>query len=209
MATGQWHWYSGGLSKIQNKEVDVDTDVLKLQLHTATYTPDHTHDYHADLTNECPATGGYATGGVALSGVAIAVVDDAAVSAWAATTAYNVGQIRRPLAGANGFIYRVAVAGTSGGSAPTWPTVVGREVADGSVVWTCVGIGLVKLDFNDPSWASSTITARYAIIVDTTPGSSATNPVIGYCDFGSDVSTNNGTFLITIDADGALHAIVA
>jgi hypothetical protein len=208
MATGQWYWYSGGLSKIINKEVDFNSDTIKLQLHTNAYTPDHQHDYQNDLTNEVSSGGGYTTGGVTLANCTITVVDDSALTAWAASTAYQVGQVRRPLAGANGYVYRCVVAGTSGGSAPTWPTVVGREVTDGSCVWVCAGRGLVKLDFDDPSWTSSTITARYAVMVDTTPGTAATNPLLGYCDFGSDVSTNNGTFAITIDADGALHLIV-
>lgn len=208
MATGNWYWFSGGLSKVLNKEADWDSDAIKCQLHTSSMTPDHAWNYQNQLTNEVGAGGGYSTGGVTLTTKLVAVVDDSALTAWAATTAYAVGQVRRPLAGANGYVYRCVVAGTSGGSAPTWPTVVGREVTDGSVVWVCAGRGLVKFDFDDPSWAASTITARYAVLVDTTPGSSATNPLFGYCDFGADVVSSGGTFLITIDADGALHAIV-
>jgi hypothetical protein len=208
MATGQWHWYAGGLLAILNKEADLDTDALKLQLHTSAYTPDPAHNYQDDLTNEVANGNGYTTGGAALAGVALAVVDDSALTAWATGTAYKVGQVRRPTS-ANGYVYRCVVAGTSDGTTePTWPTVVGREVTDGTAVWVCAGVSLVKLDFNDPSWAAATFTARYAVIVDTTPGSSATNPLVGYCDFGEDVSPNNGTLAITIDADGALHAIV-
>ncbi|TDH45778.1 hypothetical protein E2F47_27655, partial [Mycobacterium eburneum] len=43
------------------------------------------------------------------------------------------------------------------------------------------------------SWANSTITAAYAAIVDTTPGAAASNPLIGYVNFGGNVSDTNGT----------------
>lgn len=59
----------------------------------------------------------------------------------------------------------------------------------------------VELDAADTSWASSTITARYAIIYKST-GTAATSPLIGYVDFGADVSTSAGTFQITWDATG-------
>ena len=63
---------------------------------------------------------------------------------------------------------------------------------------------VVKLDAADTSWAAATITARYAVIVDTTPGSAATNPLLGYVDFGADVTSTAGTFQITWHADGIL-----
>lgn len=57
-------------------------------------------------------------------------------SAWAATTAYSLGNYRSPTV-ANGNLYRCTTAGTSGGTEPTWPTTIGGTVADGSAVWTC------------------------------------------------------------------------
>jgi hypothetical protein len=63
---------------------------------------------------------------------------------------------------------------------------------------------VVKLSGDNVSWANSTITARYAIVYDSSPGTAGTNPLIGYVDFGADVSTTNGTFLITWDAAGIL-----
>lgn len=40
---------------------------------------------------------------------------------------------------ANGFYYKCTVAGTTGGSEPSWPTTIGTTVVDGGVTWTCWG----------------------------------------------------------------------
>ncbi|RLJ04402.1 MAG: hypothetical protein DRP18_04760, partial [Candidatus Aenigmatarchaeota archaeon] len=60
-------------------------------------------------------------------------------SAWSASTAYSVGDYVRPTS-ANGYNYECTVAGTSGGSEPTWPTTLGETVTDGSVTWECVSM---------------------------------------------------------------------
>lgn len=59
-----------------------------------------------------------------------------AETAWAATTLYSTGAFRRPLTGSTGLRYEATTGGTSGGTEPAWPTVVGQTVNDGSVVWT-------------------------------------------------------------------------
>lgn len=56
---------------------------------------------------------------------------------WQTTHAYILGDTVRPSV-ANNYFYECTTAGTSGGSAPTWPTTLGTTVNDGSVVWTCV-----------------------------------------------------------------------
>jgi hypothetical protein len=60
------------------------------------------------------------------------------------------------------------------------------------------------LDGADPQWAASTVTASYALFYDATPGTNATNPVIGYLDFGGAQSTSGTTFKITLNAAGLL-----
>lgn len=205
MATGTFFWYNNAIAKALNKEIDWNSDTLKIQLHTSSYTPDRNADaYQSDLSNEVANGNGYTTGGATLTTPTVTVVPAASATAWASTTAYVVGDVVRKVA-SNGYVYRCVVAGTSGGTEPTWPTVIGQTVTDGTVTWVCAGVGYVRLDADDPSWASSTITARYAVIVDTTPGSAATNPLIGYLDFGSDVSSSSATFSITFNAAGILH----
>lgn len=54
------------------------------------------------------------------------------------TTAYALGDYVVPAA-PNGFFYKATAAGTSGGSVPTYPTVIGDTVVDGTVTWTCAG----------------------------------------------------------------------
>lgn len=59
-------------------------------------------------------------------------------------------------------------------------------------------------DAADTSWASSTITARGAVIYKST-GTAATSPLIAYIDFGQDYSSTAATFQITWNASGILY----
>lgn len=59
------------------------------------------------------------------------------LSAWAVATAYSLGAVRVPTT-PNGYRYEVTTAGTSHATTePTWPTVIGNTVTDGTVTWTC------------------------------------------------------------------------
>jgi hypothetical protein len=60
-----------------------------------------------------------------------------APSARANTTAYTLGA--RITAGTNGLVYACTTAGTSAGSAPAYPAVIGATVTDGTAVFTCAG----------------------------------------------------------------------
>lgn len=59
-------------------------------------------------------------------------------------------------------------------------------------------------DADDVTWASSTITARGAVIYKDT-GVAATSPLICYIDFGSDKSSNNGNFTIQWNTEGVMN----
>jgi hypothetical protein len=61
---------------------------------------------------------------------------------------------------------------------------------------------VATFDAADTSWATSTITARFAVVYDATPATDATRPLICYIDFGADVVSSGGTFSITFDALG-------
>lgn len=59
--------------------------------------------------------------------------------------------------------------------------------------------GTAYITFDDPSWTSSTITARGCLIYN----SSKTNKAVACFDFGSDVISVSGTFTIDLPAAGA------
>lgn len=60
------------------------------------------------------------------------------------------------------------------------------------------------MDFADPSWANSTITAAGATIYDSTNG----NKVRAVLSFGGDIVSTNGTFLVTLPAAAAATAVI-
>lgn len=127
------------LKSLANKEIDLDTDTIKVMLTTSAYVPNQdTHQYKSSVTNEVTGTGYTATGATLTS-----------------------------------------------------PTVTYDTATN-----------VLKFDAADTSWAASTITARYAVIYDATPATDATRPLIGYVDFGADVSSTAAAFTITWDAAG-------
>lgn len=87
-------------------------------------------------------------------------------------------------------------------------TAGGATIASPSITYTGA-TNTLKLDGGDVSWASSTITARYAVVYDDTPATDATKPLICWVDFGADVSSSNGTFSVTWDAAGIATVTVS
>ncbi len=79
-------------------------------------------------------------------------------------------------------------------------TAGGQALASKTLTYTAAS-NTVTFDAADTSWASSTITARYAVVyVDT--GTASTSPLIAYVDFGADVVSSAGAFTISWDAAG-------
>jgi hypothetical protein len=66
------------------------------------------------------------------------------------------------------------------------------------------------VDFADTTWTTATITARGALIYNTTPtaGLSLTNPANVVLDFGSDRSSSAGDFTIIFPTADATNAII-
>jgi hypothetical protein len=79
---------------------------------------------------------------------------------------------------------------TAGGVTLTTPTVTYDTATDE-----------IRLDADDPAWASSSITARNAVWYKDT-GTASTSPLIGYLEFGADVTTSSGTLTIACDSTG-------
>jgi hypothetical protein len=63
-----------------------------------------------------------------------------AAGAWTATHAYALGYSIQVTIAAKAYLQTVTTAGTSGSSTPTFSSVTGHTVTDGSVVWTCEGL---------------------------------------------------------------------
>jgi lambda family phage minor tail protein L len=75
-----------------------------------------------------------------------------AYTAWAASTAFAVGDVRRATASQNsGLVFECTTAGTSGSSEPTWPTDIGSTLTDNTVVWTAISSIYADLSALAPS----------------------------------------------------------
>jgi hypothetical protein len=64
------------------------------------------------------------------------------------------------------------------------------------------------VDFDDISFTAATITARGALIYNSTPTHTYTNPVVAVLDFGSDKTSTTGTFTVQFPTPDASNAIL-
>ena len=124
---------------LSGKNIDLDTDTIKIALVSSSYTPDKTHDFFNDITNEVTGTG-YTAGGA---------------------------------------------------------TLASKTVTQDNTNFRTI------FDAADATWSNSTITARYAVIYEST-GVAATSPLIALIDFGSNISTVAETFQVPFNVDGIL-----
>lgn len=60
-------------------------------------------------------------------------------------------------------------------------------------------------DANDLSWTTATITARGAVLYKARGGAASADELICYVDFGSNITSTVGTFLITWNAEGIIN----
>lgn len=87
---------------------------------------------------------------------------------------------------------------TAGGTTLTTPV---QAYTGGTNVW--------NFDADDALWSTSTITARIAVVYDSTPGTDATRPLLSYVDFGADQSSSGGDFKIVWNASGIIKVTVS
>ncbi len=139
--------YGSFIGKALNKEIDWDTDTIKVALLNSSYSPDQdVDDYFNDVSSFQVSGTGYTAGGETLAN----------------KTATYTGATNK-----------------------------------------------LVLDADDVSWTSSSITARYAVVYNSSPATDATRPLIGFVDFGTDQTTSNGTFTIVWDSNGIVEFTVA
>ena len=133
------------------------------------------------------------------------------IPAWAATTAYSLGDRVEPTT-PNTYVYEVTTAGTSGGSEPTWPTVVGSTVVDGTVVWTCIAkrheLTEIKLALTSGGLAGATPGA--ALDLGATINSGSANQVeihIRVTNAVTTVTSNTGNEAIVLDLNSCQETV--
>ena len=64
------------------------------------------------------------------------------------------------------------------------------------------------VDFADTTWSSSTITARGALIYNSSTTAGSANRAVAVLDFGTDKTTSSGDFTITFPTADASSAII-
>jgi hypothetical protein len=80
--------------------------------------------------------------------------------------------------------------------------VVGTGYTAGGATVTCTVTkdttnDRLDLTFSNPSWVSSTITARALVIYKARGGASTADELVFFGDFTSDLTSTNGTFAVT------------
>lgn len=143
-------YYSLFFKSAFNKEIDLDSDVIKVMLCTSAYSPNQdTHQYKNQVTNEVSGTG-YTAGGATISGISVnynastnTLSFDGADVSWTGAT----------LIGANAPRYAVIYDSTPATDA-TRPLIGYIDFGDDSyapnggtlsIAWNAAGIGSVTV----------------------------------------------------------------
>jgi len=206
MAVQAWPFTASCLSLCQGL-VDLSSDTVKMLLLTSRGSAIYNQQYVSQIFSVSGAVEtsgtGYTAGGLAVTGLAVSdVAAGSWPTAWAASTAYAVGQIVHPAGSA--YLYMCAVAGTTGASQPTWVEVSSRETVDGTAVWILVHDTVTVVTHDAVTWPNASLTAEYGVFYDSSTGVAETSPLLWWTDFG-DPQTVAGTSLIyTPPAGGSL-----
>lgn len=169
-------------------------DTIKMALFSS--APTLTTTLFSSLSGEISGTG-YTAGGAALTSITVTETEaNSWGTAWAAAT-WAAGAVVIPTT-PNGFLYIAPAGGTSTGSVPTFPTIVGETVTDsGSVIWANIGEDITVFSSASVSWTSSTLSASWAVVYDATSGVN-----IAAISFGATDSDSSGTFTVTPPSTG-------
>lgn len=120
-----------------------------------------------------------------------------------ANTPYAYTTVSQFLAGdgTNGALTEVSTSGTS----------YTRQQLTGVTITDSAGSLVTTLTCANPTWPSSTISAKYACFFDagiggsgTSAGDAATNKLLCYWDFGGTNSSSSGSFTLTISGSGLI-----
>jgi hypothetical protein len=192
--------YANALVKAFAADINLLGDTIKCALLSSGYTPNLTGDVEfSDIRSHEISGAGYTAGGVTLTSKSLTLT--AANSwghTWAGTTFYSYGQIVIPPI-ANGLLYRCVAAGTTASSAPTFPTVTGLTVVDGTAEWACLGDAILIFTSDPPQWPGATFSANYAVIYDAQSGTYTTEPLIVLETFLSTQSPSSQTYEVLPD----------
>ena len=87
--------------------------------------------------------------------------------AWVASKAVTAGKIVQP---ENGYMYRASKGGTTGATAPTWPTTADTGVDDGTTRWVNIGKAFdksfIKLALSESGLSSGSDTINLPAIIN-------------------------------------------
>lgn len=194
--------YPQGLYRVGTGDIVYLSNTIKLALLNSSHSFNRAHDAWDDVSANQVSGTGYTAGGATLGTKTLTVIDSSAATAWASATSYALGDIVRATSD-NLSLFICAVAGTSGGSEPTWQTARLRDTTDNTVTWSQLGTSFLRFTSAQVQWTSSTITARYGIIYKDT-GTPSTSYLLAQIDFGQDESSSNGNFTITPPTNGWL-----
>jgi len=186
-------------------DVDIDTHDIRAALLVDAHTPDRADDRWDDVVADECSGAGYTADGVAVANLATVTTQaNSWGTAWAAATAYAVGDIVKPVGGGNGHVYICVVAGTSDDpTEPTWPTVSRQIVADNDITWAEFGSAVVGFTCDPIVFSEVTVSARYVKIFDHETAVNSTSPLMIHVDLGSEQVTGGADLTVTPAAIGA------
>lgn len=88
-------------------------------------------------------------------------------------------------------------------------TTGGVSVGSGLTATYTGGTNVYALDGSDATWTTVTFTMRYGVVYNSTPGTSATDPLLMYVNAGADQTVSAANFSIVWDSAGICKVTVS